>query len=131
MNTANNRRDNSCCQFLSTDFMPIVIDSTVTTLAASQAGAITSIIIRDRGSNLPASDTIYAEIIGDGANGRVRMTIDPKCKHLIKDLEQVQRDRNGGIDKSNIELTHSLDAASYLIEYKWPIVQRVATSIQW
>tara|TARA_R100000084_G_C4641593_1_gene144175 strand:+ start:134 stop:1339 length:1206 start_codon:yes stop_codon:yes gene_type:complete len=65
------------------------------------------------------------------ANGKVRMTIDPKCKHLIKDLEQVQRDRNGGIDKSNIELTHSLDAASYLIEYKWPIVQRVATSIQW
>ena len=63
-------------RFLSTDFMPIVIDSTVTTLAASQAGAITSIIIRDRGSNLPASDTIYAEIIGDGANGRVRIETD-------------------------------------------------------
>jgi len=65
------------------------------------------------------------------ANGQVRMTVDPKCKYLIKDLEQVQRDRNGGIDKSNIDLTHSLDAATYLIEYKWPIVQRIATSIQW
>ena len=43
------------------------------------------------------------------------MTVDPNCKYLIKDLEQVQRDRNGGIDKSNIELTHSLDAATYLI----------------
>jgi hypothetical protein len=65
------------------------------------------------------------------ATGKVRMTVDPKCKYLIKDLEQVQRDRNGGIDKSNIELTHSLDAATYMIEYKFPIVQRIATSIQW
>lgn len=65
------------------------------------------------------------------ANGRIKMTVDPRCKYLIKDLEQVQRDRKGGIDKGNIELTHSLDAATYLIEYKWPIVQRVATSMQW
>tara|TARA_R110002167_G_scaffold247009_1_gene452571 strand:+ start:31 stop:1134 length:1104 start_codon:yes stop_codon:yes gene_type:complete len=65
------------------------------------------------------------------ATGRIRMTVDPNCKYLIKDLEQVQRDRKGGIDKSNIELTHSLDAATYLIEYKFPIVQRIATSIQW
>ena len=59
------------------------------------------------------------------------MTVDPKCKYLIKDLEQVQRDRKGGIDKGNIELTHSLDAATYLISYKWPIVQRIATSMKW
>ena len=65
------------------------------------------------------------------AKGNIKMTVDPKCKYLIKDLEQVQRDRKGGIDKSNIELTHSLDACSYLIEYKWPIVQRIATSIKW
>ena len=65
------------------------------------------------------------------ANGKIKMTIDPKCVYLIKDLEQVQRDRKGGIDKSNIELTHSLDAATYLISYKWPIVQRIATSMKW
>lgn len=65
------------------------------------------------------------------ANGKVNMTIDPKCIYLIKDLEQVQRNRSGGIDKSNLQLTHSLDAATYLIEYKWPIVQRIATSMQW
>ena len=63
-------------RFLSTDFMPIVEDSTVTTLAAAQAGAITSLVIRDKGSNLPASDTIYAEIVGDGSNGRVRIETD-------------------------------------------------------
>ena len=67
----------------------------------------------------------------EDANGVVKMTVDPKCKYLIKDLEQVQRDRKGGIDKGNIELTHSLDAATYLISYKWPIVQRIATSMKW
>jgi hypothetical protein len=65
------------------------------------------------------------------AKGVIKMTVDPKCVYLIKDLEQVQRDRKGGIDKSNIELTHSLDAATYLISYKWPIVQRIATSMKW
>ena len=65
------------------------------------------------------------------ANGNVGMTVDPKCKHLIKDLEQVQRDKRGGIDKSNIELTHALDACSYAIEYKWPITRRIAVSQAW
>ena len=65
------------------------------------------------------------------ANGNVGMTVDPKCKHLIKDLEQVQRDKRGGIDKSNIELTHALDACSYAIEYKWPITRRIAVSQEW
>ena len=67
---------NDVLRFLSTDFMPIVEDSTVTTLAASQAGAITSLVLRDKGSNLPPSDVLYAEIKGDGSNGRVRIETD-------------------------------------------------------
>jgi len=63
-------------RFLSTDFMPIVEDATVTALAASQAGAITSLVLRDKGGNLPASDVIYTEIKGDGANGLVRIQTD-------------------------------------------------------
>ena len=63
-------------RFLSTDFMPIVEDATVTTLASAQAGAITSLVLRDRGNNLPASDVLYTEIKGDGANGRVRIETD-------------------------------------------------------
>ena len=59
------------------------------------------------------------------------MTIDPKCKYLIKDLEQVQRDKRGGIDKSNIQLSHMLDACSYPIEYRYPVIRKVATSYQW
>ena len=65
------------------------------------------------------------------AKDKVKMTIDPSCIYLIKDLEQVQRDKKGGIDKSNPELSHMLDACSYYIEYKHPIVQRVGTSIAW
>ena len=63
-------------RFLSTDFMPIVEDATVTALAATQAGGITTVIVRDKGSNLPASEVIYTEIQGDGANGRVRIETD-------------------------------------------------------
>jgi len=65
------------------------------------------------------------------ATGKLGMTVDPKCKYLIKDLEQVQRDKKGGIDKSDIALTHALDACSYLISYKWPIISRIGSSVQW
>ena len=65
------------------------------------------------------------------ADGNVTMTIDPKCKFLIKDLEQVQRDKKGGIDKSNIELTHALDACSYAIAYKFPVVSKASTIMKW
>ena len=66
------------------------------------------------------------------ANGRIRMTVDPKCVYLIKDLEQVQRTRDGKIDKSSdIKLTHMLDACSYYIAYNHPIVKREAVIKSW
>ena len=65
------------------------------------------------------------------AEGNVTMTIDPKCKYLIKDLEQVQRDKKGGIDKSNMELTHSLDACSYAIAYKFPVISKASRIMKW
>tara|TARA_R100000231_G_scaffold139582_1_gene121396 strand:- start:262 stop:1464 length:1203 start_codon:yes stop_codon:yes gene_type:complete len=65
------------------------------------------------------------------ADGNVTMTIDPKCKYLIKDLEQVQRDKKGGIDKSQMELTHSLDACSYAIAYKFPVISRASRTMEW
>jgi len=65
------------------------------------------------------------------ADGNVTMTVDPKCKFLIKDLEQVQRDKKGGIDKSNIELTHALDACSYAIAYKFPVISKASTIMKW
>ena len=65
------------------------------------------------------------------AYGNVSMPIDPKCVYLIKDLEQVQRDKKGGIDKSQIELTHSLDACSYAISYKFPVVSKATRTMKW
>ena len=65
------------------------------------------------------------------AEGKVGMTIDPKCIYLVKDLEQCQRDKKGGIDKSQIELTHALDACSYAISYKFPIRKMIGTSMNW
>ncbi len=65
------------------------------------------------------------------ANGKIRMTVDPKCTYLIKDLEQVQRSRDGKIDKSDITLTHMLDACSYYISYRHPIISRKPVSVEW
>ncbi len=51
------------------------------------------------------------------AAGEVRLEIDPKCKELIKDLEQVSYKEDGQeIDKNkDKKRTHSSDALGYLI----------------
>ena len=64
---------NDVIRFLSSDFMPVVTNSVVQNLAATQSGAISAIIIKNAGANLPASTTMYAEIIGNGTGGRVRI----------------------------------------------------------
>ena len=83
-------------------------------------------------ANPPVIDRLNAlnRMLKD-ANGKVRMTVDPKCIYLIKDLEQVQRTRDGKIDKSDIKLTHMMDACSYYISYKYPVVKREAVSYEW
>ena len=65
------------------------------------------------------------------AEGNIGMTVDPSCIHLIKDLEQCQRDKRGGLDKSQIELTHALDACSYAIAHKFPIRRMIGTTMEW
>ena len=66
------------------------------------------------------------------ADGHIGMTVSPKCKELIRDLEQCQRDlKTGGIDKHDLERTHALDACSYPIEYKFPVTISKAYSVQW
>jgi hypothetical protein len=65
---------NDVIRFVSTDFMPIVEDQSVKTLASTQDGAITTILIRDTGSNLPPSTVLYAGVVGDGTGGRVRIS---------------------------------------------------------
>lgn len=59
-------------KFLSTDFMPIVLDSTVQSGAVD--GDIQVALLKDAGGNLPTSATLYAAILGDGSGGKVQIT---------------------------------------------------------
>lgn len=59
-------------KFLSSDFMPIVLDNTVQSAAVD--GAISTVLLKDAGSNLPTSTTLYAAILGDGTGGKVAIT---------------------------------------------------------
>tara|TARA_B100001142_G_scaffold6565_1_gene6664 strand:- start:34161 stop:36002 length:1842 start_codon:yes stop_codon:yes gene_type:complete len=66
-------------RFLSSDFMPIVLPSNnsrtnVTALAV--AGAVDVVLIEDGGLNLPASQTLYSAIVGDGTGGVVEFATD-------------------------------------------------------
>ena len=65
------------------------------------------------------------------AEGKIGMTVDPSCTYLVKDLEQCQRDKRGGLAKDNMELTHALDACSYAISYKFPIRRMIGRAISW
>jgi hypothetical protein len=59
-------------KFLSSDFMPVVLNSTVQTGAVD--GAIQTDILRDPGANLPVTTTMFAAIQGDGTGGKVQIT---------------------------------------------------------
>jgi hypothetical protein len=61
-------------------------------------------------------------------SGLRRMSIDPSCKRLIADLEQVQFKENGEVDKStNGQLTHVSDALGYWLVKDYPVVKRKVT----
>ncbi|KAA6233115.1 hypothetical protein FP507_08740 [Chlorobium phaeovibrioides] len=77
--------------------------------------------------NPPVKDRVNA--VNNMLRNR-RITISKKCKHLIKDLEQLGW-KNGDVDKSNIKLTHASDAAGYAISYLFPVkVERDFTKPQ-
>ncbi len=55
------------------------------------------------------------------ANGRIRMYVDPKCKNLIKSLEQtIYKPGTNDIDKSS-GIDHWTDALGYPVEMLFPI----------
>jgi len=85
-------------------------------------------LYRIQSSNPPVRDRINC------VNSRLRNTfeesrlfIDPKCRELIKDLEQVAwaTDYTGAVttelDKSNPARTHSSDALGYYIAHAFPL----------
>ena len=61
-------------KFLSSDFLPIVLASNASRQAVTAAavdGAADVVVIEDAGSGLPASQTLYTSIKGDGTGGVV------------------------------------------------------------
>ena len=63
-------------KFLSSDFMPIVLPTNAsrqTVEGLAVAGAIDAVVVEDAGAGLPASQTLYAGIKGDGSNGVVEL----------------------------------------------------------
>ena len=66
-------------KFLSSDFMPIVLPTNTSRVAVAGlavAGAVDVALVEDGGNNLPASQTLYAGIKGDGTGGVVRFVTD-------------------------------------------------------
>jgi len=58
-------------------------------------------------------------------DGTIRTRIDPKCKHLVRDLEGVQyRKGSSDIDKAGApDLSHITDAFGYMIHRRHPLVE--------
>jgi hypothetical protein len=63
-------------RFLSSDFLPVVLPtnaSRIATQTAAVPGAINVVLVEDAGSNLPAAQTLYTAIRGDGTGGVVEI----------------------------------------------------------
>lgn len=60
-------------------------------------------------------------------SGDRKLFVDPKCKHLIKDLEGVATKPDGSLDKSNSKLTHLSDALGYWVFAEHPTTKRTLT----
>ena len=65
-------------------------------------------------------------------DGTIRTRIDPKCKHLVRDLEGVQyRKGTSDIDKAGApDLSHLSDAFGYMIHRRHPMTEEWMTVTQ-
>ena len=63
-------------KFLSSDFLPIVLSNNASrtcVVSAAVAGACDVVLVEDAGAGLPASQTLYTSIKGDGTGGVVQL----------------------------------------------------------
>lgn len=60
------------------------------------------------------------------ADGRVRLTYDPKCIELGKDFELVDMEMLTTKKGQSGERTHASDAVGYLVNYEWPTIDRLS-----
>jgi hypothetical protein len=61
--------------------------------------------------------------------GKRRYRVNPQtCPHLVESLEKQAYDKNGEPDKS-AGFDHIIDAATYMLAYRYPLTGRPAFSI--
>lgn len=70
----------------------------------------------------------FNAMIHNNAVRRYRVNVD-KCPNLAESLEKQAYNKNGEPDKQS-GFDHILDAAGYVIAYRYPIVKRIATITQ-
>lgn len=60
-------------------------------------------------------------------DGTIRVRIDPRCKHLVRDLEGVQYKKGtNDIDKTGApDLSHISDALGYMLHRRHPMMERL------
>jgi len=77
---------------------------------------------RYRRKHPPISDRVNSvNRMLKAADGRVRLYVDPKCKHLINSLEQTIYKRGSRDIDKDAGVEHSADALGYCIEYQFPV----------
>ena len=90
-------------KFLSSDFMPIVLPANASrTAVVAQAveGAADVVLVEDAGSGLPASQTLYTSIKGDGTGGKVKFVTNGSGTITSAEIEA----RGSGYTYANVLL---------------------------
>ena len=90
-------------KFLSSDFMPIVLPANASRTAvtgAAVAGAVDVALIEDAGANLPASQTLYTAVQGDGTGGKVKFVTNGAGNITSAEIEA----RGSGYTYANVLL---------------------------
>ena len=90
-----------------------------------------SLLLRMRSDNIAfrkVSDNGSVSLSVSGSMKRI--TIDPKCKQLIRDCE-IMTWKNGDLDQTTDKsITHAFDAASYPVYTKYAITKGSLTQIR-
>jgi hypothetical protein len=93
-------------RFLSSDFMPITLSTSGSTRQAVEAlavaGSLDVVLVENGGVNLPASQTLYTSVKGDGGSGVVKFTTDGSGTITDAEIET----RGSGYTYANVLLTN-------------------------
>jgi len=92
-------------KFLSSDFLPIVLPANTSrtgVVAQAVAGACDVVLVEDAGSGLPASQTLYTSIKGDGSNGVVEFVTNGSGTITSASIQA----RGSGYTYANVLLTN-------------------------